>query len=873
MFPRTNSTGVPLAADELAKPIEPMPLCLSQKLGAMMHEPAICEPVQYDPVQYEPVLCEPVIEETNQFHGRFTLPAVDSTFRLSQKEKDVAVIASGEISSSGPNSDLPCAATKLNTFIKKIIGEHLNKFISAGQLPQQKQDLNQINDAAKKLHASVKLLRHPSMQSGDAEIVEVLEQVSLACLFYAGSPPVMALQEGMDLITDQRESETKNDHRLGITNKSITWHKQSAAHVQYLRSAASRAAGLPFAPLNFASQLNALAGVGMRQVCWLSEFDLVTLEKLLQFQRTASTITKEQFEKMHSVIPTKGRTKVFVSDLKTMQSTSPTLVEEVNNYTNFIASEQTLIFDDAVDSESNERLLTAKENALLQCRLLTFEAGMVELERAITRLRKAKDPLTNDLFQTASRLKQVATYFVGIDLECSDQHYLTGPHRNKIVQSVIDHAAEQSYVVEIEIRRLIAQLEADSRARVQHHLHADLIATLNQVADYFSALVVWSNFERMGLTISKQSAVAVAVTANSQESVKKFKNKYLKTFLEDDNTDQLRSAQITHDHTNRGATPIDSDSERDALFGWIQSIPVESRGAESTMSQQRIQNSGDALATVNSSASNPVASIFKRLDQEVNPALQEARNRADHALDYAECQLVFASEEVANPGQFPNSASKVKQTVYQACDCLELSADLIKQTLSILADAKRDIAALDSSPDNTSVKYQEILQHEKSAKSLYDRLNSRALELHTEADILGRAQTVNCFLKYPTYDNYRRLTMDDLVSIAVRQTCSKKLLPSTKGSDYAQPTSTYLDVYVLRIASQCSHLKLSDEPHWVELHLHYDNQDSAAEPTCAYLKNQHQALHNSAYGYRGRIPSGDLLAMTNDVIARVGQSK
>ena len=60
---------------------------------------------------------------------------------------------------------------------------------------------------------------------------------------------------------------------------------------------------------------------------------------------------------------------------------------------------------------------------------------------------------------------------------------------------------------------------------------------------------------------------------------------------------------------------------------------------------------------------------------------------------------------------------------------------------------------------------------------------------------------------------------------------------------------------------------------WVELHLHYDSDDTDAKPNCGHLKNQKQAVTGGPYAYRGRVPIAELSFLTNDVIRRSGAAQ
>jgi len=762
---------------------------------------------------------------------------------------------------------------KSEQFVEKTIAGHIENFISLTKNYEEIEDPALIVNAAKKIDTGVSLLARVAQLPGDAALLDTLKKISQAANAFAEKLPT---QNKVTLL--QKNGTTHVDSEKEIpwllpAEGTGAWYKKNIEALQSLYKILDSAEVFYQLTPKAASKLQMLTDIGLTRMRSNLAKHLEGATKMITVQRETIGQFSEGWHASCRGRASVAHLKQALLEYKTIQSRTTQFSQDVKDVVDIIKLTKSIFGKRLVLPTTYKKMsyLAANkvETAMLNQADVMFDGMYAQLVFIAKTGNALEEPIKS---QIAGLVDKVAHLIANVKYKFDEEEeyqYVSAAENRPVLCALIDRLGDQFYTLEVDFRRMASHVEA--RDSVKFAEHIDLKNLLGNIAERCGELrVVNSN-----VMLSFQSESQL-ITPMQRERLKHLKKKYFKAVdkeLVQPNVASLARAPTTSATQTVGVSKFKllgtSDNQN---LNLAEQLTASSQ--VKTRSRRKEKHKAKAVAN-QPGVSNDSAPMLQRAQLVVVDAMSESadnvKNLYDNSLAYAEHQLTTARDAVANPGKFPQSVTKVEKYVYCACDCLERCAENIEQRLEVLRHAMQDIKNLAPESDAKASQQQEIFALEKQWQERAKGLRVRSDELLPEAALLGGAQTLNCFLNYPTYSHYQRLVADKQVQILTEKTFEKKRLSPVTVFGVEKPTPDYLDVYTLKIVG--SHAvegaEQSDHAHaWVELHLHYDSNDANAQPTCGHLKNQEQASLGGPDVYRGRVSNVELIALTQDICNR-----
>jgi len=726
-------------------------------------------------------------------------------------------------------------------FVEKIVSAHLKNFCDAIQkFDTDGNDDPLIIAAAARLRTSVKLLKGVKKSPQDDQLFETVKKVSNACDCLAKTLPVHDKKRFI------------NATHAPFTEAMADWCRQNVDAIESLHKIRDDE-NLTFnLPPQFVPKITDVSNLGLWRLCSVLAGHLVGLSSAIKLQQQviASDVAGWKPKLGNKLSATVLQTAI--AEQKNIRAATINLGKSIVDSVDVVKLVKKKFIYRSANAEITALLkrvaTTQSDLALLGRAIAIFTAECGQLLLTATAGKAMNEPVAAEFFKMIDKVEHVRAN-AEYKFNASEVAFITAEQNKPALCVLMERLSEQLYTVEVDFRRLLFQLEASPPTRFTQR--SDLINLLYNTAESCGELRA-ANCNVMMTYLAESHSI----TAEQLQRANELKEKYFKPFEEENSQSHIA---------------VDTKSD---VFVEVKkhdtSTSIKASG-EAKRRRRKEASEKKSLSEISYGVDNSRA-LLERAQLVIIKAISEEAQRADvlysETLKYAERQLTNTRNEVAQPGKFPHSVAKVKKHVFHAGDCLDRGASSIEERLQILRDAKQDIEIHVPASDVNIEQQQEVLALEKKWQVLATQLRSRSDEFNIQADFLGGAQRVNCFLAYPTYEHYRKLVADQNIHITAEKTCEKKRLSPVTVLGFEKPTPDYLDIYRIKVSAPqiATHLDESISPaEWVELHLHFDSDDRNASPVCGHLKTQEQATLSGPEIYRGIIPNAELLAVTGDV--------
>lgn len=780
-----------------------------------------------------------------------------------------------------PGSLKSDAAKKTSFILSSMIAGHLDRFSSAiaGREWKSFQDfvatVGEMTIHAKKLDQSIGLLVCNGETLLENGTIEEIKKIGDACLLFCETLPVIDLRSASGVLhSDSGRGRAPALARLLDTDALQGWCKKHAEGTQSLYDIAASSREVPKLPMSISTKLETIAGFATGNLAYLLSNNLLDLE---EFMRLHCKSVDE--------IPSEWRNFCRRDQSSVSQAGAKNLtIREIGNGL------------DATEHEHRSTLRLTKEiadflpvvdsiNALLAKRVsekkISLPAWMVEttggnlratclslnFRTYVTRLRLAASApellFKKNAPELIAAIDKIGLAFNKLSLDERESAYLFSDENACVWRKFSGALTAQYCALENDLRRLHADLKEEATSSYQSPLQNTVIELVSDVAQVLGEIKV--AYEDM---LPDQSAGDPHLNAQQENYFDQLKARHLDPLIELAEAPVKPVIATLQDDFALAENSRRASLQADNLVQSVEKETAQSNPAiGSNSGRSRRAKAVKKLSVKKPSDILNSKNRLHRAYEHVEQATANVRNVMNEASIFAKYHLDAARTIVAHPGIFPHRPSVVRHAVGLASDCFTRGAARIEEELHVLRSAKQEIDNLETDIDVKETIQCEIASKQKRWQMHLAGWSDEVSRLRSEADCLGRSQSINCFLAYPTYGNYMKLAEDDTILISAQLTLHKKLLAPITFLGFQKPTADYLDVFRINVAeSQPDRLEHGDA--WVELHLHYDSNEKDATPNCAHLKNFREASHGGPDVYRGKVPRGAVNALAKDVRQR-----